>query len=271
MREESINLIKNIDVLAANFDKRECYLKLISLIDATTLDVRDSGKTVEAFTKKVMQETSDDALPNVASICVYPQFIENVAMVLGEDSPVAICSVGGGFPAAQTFLEVKMFECAMAIESGADEIDVVINVGDILHGDGQEALSEIKLYSEEFDGETLLKVIIESGALQTEEQIAMAARIAIEGGAQFVKTSTGKVDVGATLEAVTIICEEIKAHYEATGKMVGVKVSGGVSDCATALRYYTLVATILGEKWLNANYFRIGASSLLNKLIDKVK
>ncbi len=271
MRERSEKIIKNISELSKENDKRETYLRLLSFIDATALDVTNNEEKITTFVKEVMAATADDSLPNVASICVSPNFVETVVLEIGSDSPVAACSVSGGFPMSQTFPEVKMLETAMAIENCADEIDVVINVGDILHGDGQAALSELKLYREEFGSEIIIKVIIESGALGSEELIRKASQIAIEADADFVKSSTGKTAVGATHEAIAVMCEEVKAHYEATGEIVGIKVSGGVRTTNEALEYYTIVKGILGEKWLTPNYFRIGASSLLNSLLDKLK
>ncbi len=271
MRETTTDILKNISSLAANNDNRSTYLRLISYIDATALDVSDNEESISSFTASIMAATSEDYLPNVASICVPPLYVESVGLALGNDSPVAICTVCGGFPMAQTYPEVKLFECAMALENSADEIDVVINVGDLLHGDGEEALSELRLYREECGDDVILKVIIESGVLKSEELIRKATRIAIEADSDFVKTSTGKTEVGATYEAVAAICEEIKLHYETTGEIVGVKVSGGVREPEDALAYYAIISGILGEKWLTPNYFRIGASSLLTKLLEKVK
>lgn len=271
MEEVHVNILHNINSLTKENDKKEVYIRLISFIDATMLDIAQNGSTIERFTRKVVEMVSDDAFPQVASICVSPAFIENVGLALGEESPIAVCSVGACFPLAHTYLEVKMLECAMAMENGAEEIDVVINVGDILHGDGELALSELCVLREELGDDITLKVIIESGALQTEELVRRATGIAIEAGADFVKTSTGKHSVGATHEAVCVICDEVKKHYEKTGHMVGVKVSGGVSTTQTALEYYTIVHNMLGEKWMNPNYFRIGSSSLLNNVIKEYK
>ncbi|MEG0499854.1 MAG: deoxyribose-phosphate aldolase [Rikenellaceae bacterium] len=261
------NLIANIGVQVQKNLNSDTYRKIISFLDATALEVANNGETIEAFVKKVLSDTHSDDLPNVAAICVAPTFIENVGLVLGDDSPVAICSVAGGFPTAHTFLEVKMLECSMAIENGAEEIDVVINVGDILYGSGEIAASELAVIREELGDDTILKVIIESGELKTEELIRKATNIVIETGADFVKTSTGKTAVSATYEAVVYMCEEIKAYYERTGLMVGIKVAGGVTSSEDAARYYTIIQTILGEKWLTPRYFRIGSSSLLSKLL----
>lgn len=264
------DIISNIDILSKNNQNSDTYRKIISLLDATSLEVANNGRSIEDFVRTVIADTHSDSLPNVAAICVAPSFVENVGLTLGDDSPIAICSVAGGFPTSHTYLEVKMLECAMAVENGADEIDVVINVGDVLFGDGGLAASELEMLREELGEDTILKVIIESGELKSEELIRRATNIAIESGADFVKTSTGKTPVSATIEAVVYMCEEIKDHYERTGAMVGVKVAGGVTSCECAAKYYTIVQTILGEKWLTPRYFRIGSSSLLGKLLKAI-
>lgn len=264
------NLINNISEAAAKNMNSDIYRKIISLLDATVLDVANNGETIEKFVKKVLDDTHDDSLPNVAAICVASSFVENVGLVLGDDSPVAICSVAGGFPTSHTFLEVKVLECAMAMENGADEIDIVINVGDIIYGNGELAASELTVIREELGEDAILKVIIESGELKEEALIRKATNIAIEAGADFIKTSTGKSPISATYQSVAYICDEIKRHYELTGAMVGVKVAGGVTSSADAAKYYTIVQSILGEKWLTPRYFRIGSSSLLGKLLKEL-
>lgn len=265
------NLISTIDHLAQKNRNADTYRKIVSLIDATSLDVANNGDTITEYVKGVLRGTERNDLPNVAAICVAPSFIENVGLALGDNSPVAICSVAGGFPSSHTYIEVKMLECAMAMENGADEIDVVINVGDILFAKGELAASELIVLREELGDDTVMKVIIESGELKSEALIRKAATIAMEAGSDFVKTSTGKTAVSATYESVGYICEEIKDYCERTGRMVGVKVAGGVSSCDDAVNYYTIVQTILGEKWLTPRYFRIGSSSLLGKLLKEIE
>ena len=163
-----------------------------------------------------------------------------------------------------------MLECAMAIENGADELDVVIDIGGVLEGSDGLVRSELELIKEEIGDDAVMKVIIESGELGSEDNIRRAARIAIEAGADFVKTSTGKASVSATPEAVLAICSEIKRHCDETGDMVGIKVAGGVSSVEALVEYYTIVSEVLGEKWLDPQYFRIGASSLFDKMIDYI-
>ncbi len=271
MEANTKQLLNNLESTKERYANRETYLKLLSCVDATALDVINSELCIEKFASEVIALSSNNNLPSVAAICVSPSFVETVGVTIPQGSPIALCSVVGGFPMSQTFTEVKMLEAAMAIENGADEIDVVINVGDLLNGDGEKALSELKLYREEFGDDVIIKVIIESGALLSEEQVRKATRIAIAADADFVKSSTGKTSVGATYQAIAVMCEEVKEHYNKTGEIVGIKVSGGVRDVATALSYYAIIDGILGKKWLNPCYMRIGASSLLNDLINELK
>lgn len=270
MKKENTYLLQNIDNKILINKNKDIYRKLISFLDATALELTNDGDSIERYVKQVLEQTSSNNLPSVASICVSPAFIENVGIALGDNSTISITSVAGCFPLAQTYIEVKMLECAMAIENGADELDVVINVGDIIYGHAEIALSELQVLRQEMDNDIILKVIIESGELKTEKNIRKATEVAIEAGADFVKTSTGKTPVSATPEAVVIMSEAIKEHYEKTGKMVGIKVAGGISRVEDAVKYYTIVQTILGDKWLTPRYFRIGSSSLLDKLLKVI-
>ncbi len=239
------------------------------MLDLTTLSPCDTECSVRAFAERVISFYHDyPEIANVASICVYPPFVECVGLVV-DGSPMRITSVAGGFPASQTFLEVKALEVAMALESGADEIDIVIPVGKILEGAYDDARSEIALLREEANDATL-KVILETGELKTAEKIYDAAMVAIHAGADFIKTSTGKSAVSATPEAVIVMCQAIKDHYVATSQMVGIKVAGGVRTAEDAALYYTIVEQTLGAEWLTPEYFRIGASSAANALLSAV-
>lgn len=249
--------------------RREVYVSLFSMLDLTTLSPRDTEHSVSEFADQVMAFYGDHPeLPNVASICVFPPFVESVGLVI-DGSQMRITSVAGGFPASQTFLEVKALEVAMAVESGADEIDVVIPIGKILTGDYDDARSEIELLRIEA-ADTTLKVIIESGELCDAQHIYDASMVAIDGGADFIKTSTGKSEISATPEAVVVMCQAIKDHYERSGERVGIKVAGGVRTTDDALLYYTIVEHMLGAEWLSADLFRIGASSLANNLLSSI-
>lgn len=243
-----------------------CY----STIDLTTLACTDSVESVTRFARRAAEFYIDyPHIPNVASICVYPPFVETVGLAV-DGTPMRITSVSGGFPASQTFLEVKVLETAMAIENGADEIDIVINVGELMAGRVDEMASEIEVLREEAD-EVVLKVIIESGALKTPELIRKASLLAMMAGADFVKTSTGKIDVAATPEAAVVMCEAIRDYYEKTGRKVGFKAAGGVRTAEDAALYYTIVEQTLGKEWLTPELFRIGASSVANNLISAIE
>ena len=246
---------------------RFCY----SSIDLTTLSCNDSVESVTEFAKKTMDfYDAYPEIPNVASICVYPSFVETVGLAV-DGSPMRITSVAGGFPASQTFLEVKMLEVAMAVENGADEVDIVLNVGKMLTGEYDGAANEVEVLRKEAGEETVLKVIIESGALKTPELIRKASLLSMFAGTDFVKTSTGKIDVAATPEAAVVMCHAIKDYYEKTGRKVGFKAAGGVRTAEDAALYYTIVKEILGEEWITTDLFRIGASSAANNIISAIE
>ena len=251
---------ENIDVY------KFCY----STIDLTTLSCNDSEESVTKFAKRAVEfYNAYPDIPNVASICVYPSFVETVGLAV-DGSPMRITSVAGGFPASQTFLEVKMLEVAMAVENGADEVDIVMNVGKMLTGEYDEAANEVEVLRQEAGEETILKVIIESGALKTPDLIRKASLLSMFTGADFVKTSTGKIDVAATPEAAVVMCHAIKDYYEKTGRKVGFKAAGGVRTAEDAALYYTIVKEILGEEWITTDLFRIGASSAANNIISSI-
>lgn len=245
----------------------DVYKLCYSCIDLTSLETTDNNDKISEFARKTVNFMSEfPGLPNVASICVYPNFVETVGLQTG-DSGMRITSVAGGFPSSQTFLEVKMLEAAMAVENGADEVDIVIGVGSVLAGEWDIAGNDIEMMRQELDGDTVLKVIIESGALQTPELIYNASMLAMLAGADFVKTSTGKIPVSATPEAAVAMCAAIRDFHEKTGKKIGFKAAGGVRTPEDAALYYTIVETILGRDWLTPELFRIGASSAANNLL----
>ena len=248
----------------------EVYKKILNSIDLTTLKSTDSNSSVAQFTERVNAfENEYGELPNVAAICVYPNLVSVVRAVL-EVSSVDIASVSGCFPSAQSFPEVKVAEVALAVEAGADEIDVVFGLGDFFDGDYEEVCDQIQEMKHACR-EARLKVILETGALKTAENIKKASILSLYSGADFLKTSTGKEYPGATLEAALVMCECIKEYYEKTGNMVGFKASGGVATTEEALAYYTIVKTVLGDKWLADNeYFRLGASRLANNVLGDI-
>lgn len=250
---------KNVDV----------YKRLFNCIDLTTLNTTDSPRSVSEFTEKVNafeQEYPD--LPNVAAICVYPNFAQVVRTVL-DVSEVDVACVSGAFPTAQSFIETKIAETSLAVETGADEIDIVFNVGNYLDGDYEEVCDEI-IEHKHACREAVMKVILETGALKTAENIRAASVLSLYSGADFLKTSTGKGYPGASLEAAYVMMQCIKEYYEETGTMVGFKAAGGVSTTEDAVKYYTLAKEILGEAWLTNEYFRIGASRLANNLLSDI-
>ena len=221
------------------------------------------------FTEAVNEfEEQYPELPNVAAICVYPNFAQVVRAVLGVSS-VDIACVAGGFPSSQTFEEVKIAETALAVEGGADEIDIVLNLGYFLDGDYEGVCDEISELKEATrDGR--LKVILETGALKTAANIKKASILSMYSGADFLKTSTGKGYPGASLDAAYVMMQCIKEYHEQTGIKIGFKAAGGVSDTKTAVQYYTLAKEILGEEWLTNEYFRLGASRLANNLLSDI-
>ena len=271
MSEEQVaEVVAQAKAAAAKNENVEVYKFCLSAIDLTTLTCNDSVESVTEFAKKTVTfgEAYPD-VPNVASICVYPSFVETVGLAI-DGTPMRITSVGGGFPASQTFLEVKMLEVAMAVENGADEVDIVLNVGKMLTGAYDEAANEVEMIRSEMDADVILKVIIESGALKTPELIRKASLISMAAGADFIKTSTGKIDIAATPEAAVVMCQAIKDFYDKTGTKVGFKAAGGVKTPQDAALYYTIVEQILGEEWLTTELFRIGASSAANNLLSAI-
>lgn len=242
---------------------------LFGCIDLTSLNATDSQQSIARFTERVNSfETDHGELPGVAAICVYPNFAQVVSTVL-EVSDVAIAAVSGGFPSSQTFPEVKVAETALAVGSGAHEIDVVMNLGNFLDGEWEDVCDELDEIKHSCRN-ARLKVILETGALKTARNIRAASILAMYSGADFIKTSTGKGYPGASPEAVYVMAKCIKEYYGATGRMVGIKPAGGVSTVDDALTYYTIVKEVLGEKWLTKEYFRIGASRLANNLLSEI-
>ena len=232
---------------------------LFNCIDLTTLNTTDSDESVMRFTEKVNQ--FDDEFPdlkNVAAICVYPNFAAIVKNTL-EVEGVNIACVSGGFPSSQTFIEVKIAETALAIADGANEIDIVISVGEFLSGDYETMCDEIQELKDTCKNHHL-KVILETGALKSASNIKKASILSMYSGADFIKTSTGKQQPAATPEAAYVMCEAIKEYYQKTGNKIGFKPAGGINTVNDALIYYTIVKEILGEEWLNNQLFRLGTS-----------
>ena len=247
----------------------EVKKQLFNCIDLTTLKTEDSEESVLKFTERVNElDNEHPDLKNVAAICVYPNFAKIVSQSLEVES-VNVACVSGGFPSSQTFTEVKVAETALALADGATEIDIVIPVGKFLSGDYEGMCDEIEEIKS-ICGDRHLKVILETGALKSVDNIWKASILAMYSGADFIKTSTGKQEPAATPEAAYVMCQAIKAYHEKTGRKVGFKPAGGINSVNDALVYYTIVKEVLGKEWLNNTLFRIGTSRLANLLLSDI-
>lgn len=252
-------------------DNNEVKKFLFSCIELTSLKVTDSEDSVLELTENVNNFCDKNpGIPHPAGICIYPRFASVVSNSLEVDG-IEIACVCGGFPSAQTFPEVKTIETALALKDGATEIDTVLPVGYFLKEDHETVSDEISEIKETCGEETSLKVILETGALQTATNIKKAALIAMYSGADFIKTSTGKIEPGASPAAAYIMCQAIKDYYNNTGRKVGLKVAGGIRTSEAALSYYTIVKETLGKDWLDPAWFRIGASSLANQILSDIE
>lgn len=270
LNDSDITLKVN-EIVNKKFDTnntKEVYKRIYSCIDLTSLNTTDTRETIWKLTEKVNDFEGDSDVPNVAAICVYPNFVETVKEALTAN--VKIASVAGGFPSSQTFTEVKIAESALAVTCGADEIDIVFNLGYFLEENYEDLCEEIAEIKHTCRN-AKLKVILETGALKTASNIMKASILALYSGADFIKTSTGKIYEGATLEAAYIICTAIKEYEAKTGIKAGFKASGGISSTEDAIKYYTIVKEVLGDDYLNNEYFRFGASSLANNLLESLK
>ena len=245
---------------------QEVYTKIFSCIDLTTLNTTDSQNSVNGFVQRVNDFDNEyPQYPNVAAVCVFSNFAGLVKSAL-EVTGVKIAVVAGGFPSGQTFTEIKVADTALAVAEGADEVDVVMNLGMLRDGHYEELCDEL-IEVKHAAKDAHMKVIIESGALKEPSQIRDASILAMYSDADFIKTSTGKVYEGASPEAAYVMCRSIKEYYEKTGRKVGFKAAGGVRSAEDALFYYAIVKEVLGEEWLNNTLFRIGASSLANSML----
>ena len=250
-------------------DTPEVKKFLMGSVELTTLKTTDSEESVLAFTEKVNQfdETYPD-IPHVATICVYPCFAKTVSETLEVDG-VEIACVSGSFPSSQTFPEIKIAETALAIKDGATEIDMVLPVGKFLSGNYEDVADEIA-EMKAVCGDHKMKVILETGCLKTASNIKKAAILAMYGGADYIKTSTGKLEPAATPEAAYVMCQAIKEYFTKTGIQIGFKPAGGLNSVMDALIYYTIVKDVLGERWLTNQWFRMGTSRLANLLLSEI-
>ena len=260
------------DILAKSFKKnntREVKKFLHSTIDLTTLSGADTEEKVAQLVASVNDFEGTEDVPSVAAICVYPNFVKTVRSVLTAEG-VQVACVSGCFPASQSFIEVKIAETALAIADGADEIDIVLNLGAFLSGDYEEAATEIQEQRSTARA-AHLKVILETGALKDPELIRKASILSLFSGADFLKTSTGKEYPGADLRAAYILCSVLKEYFDKYGEKRGVKFSGGIRSAEEAVKYYCIVEALLGKEWLDNKLFRIGASSLVGSLQKEIR
>ena len=254
--------------IGAELSKEELKLAL-SCIDLTTLGAEDTQEKGRIFAEKVsLFPRHFVELPNVAAICVYPTLVKTVRENL-KDPKVALAAVSAGFPSSMTFIGVKELETTMAVAAGASEIDIVISIGTFLEGNFEQVEDEITRIKN-CCGAAHLKVILETGALKSAEKIWNASMISMQAGADFIKTSTGKMDPAATPEAAWVMCSAIREFYLKTGKKIGFKAAGGIVESTDALYYLAIVKELLGEEWLNPRLFRIGASRLANNLLTSI-
>lgn len=250
-------------------DTPEVKKFLMGSVELTTLKTTDSEESVMAFTERVNQfDEQYPELPHVATICVYPCFAKTVAETLEVDG-VEIACVSGSFPSSQALIEVKIAETALAVKDGATEIDIVMSVGKFLSGNYEEVADEIAELKS-VCGDKKMKVILETGCLKTAANIKKASILSMYAGADYIKTSTGKLEPAATPEAAYIMCQAIKEYYEKTGIQIGFKPAGGLNTVMDAVTMYTIVKEVLGEQWLTNQWFRMGTSRLANLLLSEV-
>lgn len=281
MRRTTIDRVM-ADARAASFTKRsiktsmkEAGLRIaISMVDLTTLEGKDSPQKVRSLcAKAVKPDAKDPTIPHVGAICVYPELVE-VAYEALAGSGVHLASVATGFPSGQYPIDLRLEDVRRAIESGADEIDMVISRGALLAGEDERVHAEIRAVKDVCtntrtpDGQTAhLKVILETGELETYDLVRWASDLAIDAGADFIKTSTGKIAPAATMGVTLVMLEAIREHYLRTGVRIGMKPAGGIKTAKQSLHYLVMVKETLGDDWLTPDLFRFGASSLLNDLL----
>jgi len=280
---EASSLFRPVDMVAAEEraaslakrslkkDSKVQGLRLaMSMIDLTTLEGRDTpGKVFALARKAVRPDPSDPSIPHVAAVCVYPTMIPHVKKIVAG-SDVKIAAVATGFPSGQTYRDIKISETRQAVAAGADEIDMVIDRGALLSGDDEKVFDEIVAVKEAC-GPAHLKVILETSELANYDQVRRASMIAMFAGADFIKTSTGKLTVGATLPVTLVMLEAIRDFYHQTGKKIGMKPAGGISNSKLALAYLVVLHETLGPEWMTPDLFRLGASSLVNDILMQLR
>jgi deoxyribose-phosphate aldolase len=267
-----------VEERAASFAKRSIKtsaklagLKMaVAMCDLTTLEGKDTPGKVAYLCRKALQPAEAKyAVPSCAAVCVYPNMVKSARKFLGENSPVKIAAVATGFPSGQYPLRTKLEEVRRTVADGADEIDMVIDRGAFLAGDHAKVFNEIAA-TKEACGDAHLKVILETGELVTYDNVRIASEIAMQAGADFIKTSTGKVSPAATLPVTLVMLEAIRDYFFATGIRIGMKPAGGIRNSKLALAYLVMVKETLGDDWLTPDLFRFGASTLVNDLLMQI-
>ena len=242
----------------------------IRMMDLTTLEGKDTPGKIRALSAKAIRpKPGDPTIPSVAALCVYPALVAEARGAL-KGSSVKVASVATGFPSGQTFLDIKLAETRQAVEAGADEVDMVIDRSAFLTGDYRTVFDEI-VDVKEACGEAHLKVILETGELETYDNVRRASVLAMAAGADFIKTSTGKVQPAATLPVTLVMLEAIRDFERATGRQVGMKPAGGIRVAKEAIQYLVVLYETLGPRWMTPDYFRFGASSLLNDVLMQIE
>lgn len=250
-------------------DRGEALKTIFRSIDFTTLESSDNARKIDDFCAKAIDYQNNNMGISLPAICIYSPFVKQAKRLL-EGSGIKVATVACCFPSGQMPFDLKRREVEYCVGQGADEVDMVISRGTFLEGNYDEVYNEIRVIRDICKAPLHLKVILETGELKTVANIRKASELAILAGADFIKTSTGKTAVNATPTAAIVMCDTIREYYEATGRMVGFKPAGGLSTIEDALTYYYIVKDILGEKWLNKNYFRVGTSRLAGKVMDEL-
>ena len=250
-------------------DTPEVKRFMFGSIELTTLTTQDSAESVLQLVEKVNKFANEyPQMPHVATVVTYPRFTKLVSESLEVEGVIPTC-VSGAFPSSQALIEVKTVETGLAIRDGAENVDIVMHVGEFLSGDYETVCDEIQ-QQKETCGEVPMKVILETGDLGSCANIKKASLLAMYSGADYIKTSTGKEKISATPEAAYVMCQAIKEYYDETGVLVGFKPAGGINSVMDALIYYTIVKELLGEKWLTNELFRLGTSRLANLLLSEL-
>ena len=273
-RIDSVGLNERVESLATRSIKKESKLEalnmIVSMCDLTTLEGEDTeGKVSQMVAKAIIPDPNDLDIKNVAAVCVYPSLVSIAKEKIGNSS-VKVAAVSSYFPSGQVPMESKLLDTKFAIDSGADEIDIVINRKAFLEGDYRKVYDEI-LALKEVCGDVHLKTILEVGDLRTYENIRKASLISLAAGSDFIKTSTGKLSEGSSRQACYVMAKAVLDFKSLSGVSVGIKVAGGIRDAKDAIRYLVLIKEEMGNEWLTPDLFRFGASSLLDDVLKQIK